>query len=315
MHGDYMNYPQSAVRILVLILWAITAPAQMRQDGQVVERKVYVFPDFEKTAGAKGAFSKQEYTAALNGPFVMERIIYESDGTKVSALVYRPRKASALLPISVFNRGGYIRGDIAPDVVPTFDRLSKDGFIIVAPLYRGSDGMAGKDEVGGADLADLMNIVPVIRSIVNADAENIFLYGESRGGMMVLQAIRDGFPAKAAATYGAFSDFDALVNADPKLYRPLVNSLWPDYEARKQEIAGRRSAISWAGQIVVPLLLMHGGADRSVDPVQTLRLAQKLQELRKPYELIVFAGDNHTLTQNNALRDARAAAWFKKHIK
>jgi dipeptidyl aminopeptidase/acylaminoacyl peptidase len=160
-----------------------------------------------------------------------------------------------------------------------------------------------------------MNVVPVVRSLENADADNIFLYGESRGGMMVLQAVRDGFPANAAATYGAFSDFEALVKTDPKLYDPLIKVLWPDYEIKKRESADRRSAIKWADRLNVPLLLMQGGSDRSVDPMQTLKFAERLQELGKPYELIVFAGDNHTLTRHQAERDARAAAWFKAHIR
>ncbi len=293
----------------------MTLTAQMDPNGKVIERKTYEFPAYEKTVGPKGSFSKEEYTAAINGRNVMERIIYSSDGLRVPALIYRPRATNGSLPVIVFNRGGYIRGDIAADVVTIFDRLASQGFIVIAPLYRGSDGSEGKDEVGGADLADLMNIVPLVRSIEQADGKNIFLYGESRGGMMVLQALRDGFPANAAATYGAFSDFDDLINGDSKVYLPLVRSLWSDYDARKQEIANRRSAIRWADKIGVPLLLMHGGADRSVDPIQTLKFAQRLQELRKPYELIVFEGDNHSLLRNQVQRDARTVAWFKRHIK
>ena len=72
-------------------------------------------------------------------------------------------------------------------------------------MYRGSEGAPGRDEMGGADLADLMNIRAVIASLPYADATNTFLYGESRGGMMVLQALRDGFEARAAATVGAFT--------------------------------------------------------------------------------------------------------------
>ena len=60
---------------------------------------------------------------------------------------------------------------------------------------------------------------------------------------------------------------------------------------------------------------MHGGADKSVDPVQTLALAGLLQKSGKSYELIIFNGDNHTLSRNQIDRDARAVAWFKKHIK
>jgi dipeptidyl aminopeptidase/acylaminoacyl peptidase len=60
---------------------------------------------------------------------------------------------------------------------------------------------------------------------------------------------------------------------------------------------------------------MHGGADRQISPLQTLRLATRLQELGRPYELVVYHGDGHILKENQVDRDARAVAWFRKHLK
>jgi dipeptidyl aminopeptidase/acylaminoacyl peptidase len=71
----------------------------------------------------------------------------------------------------------------------------------------------------------------------------------------------------------------------------------------------------WPEKINVPLLLLHGGADEGLDPLQTIRFAEKLQQLKKSYELLIYAGDNHTLRKNQLDRDARVAAWFTKHIK
>ena len=82
-------------------------------------------------------------------------------------------------------------------------RLTDAGFAVVAQMYRDSEGAPGRDELGGADLADLMNIQPVIAALPYADAGQMFLYGESKGGMMAPQALRDGFPARAAAVVGA----------------------------------------------------------------------------------------------------------------
>lgn len=64
----------------------------------------------------------------------------------------------------------------------------------------------------------------------------------------------------------------------------------------------------------MPLLLMHGGADRDVDPAQTLRLSPALQNLERPYELRTPAGDNHVLTNHRVERDEAAAAWFTAHL-
>jgi dipeptidyl aminopeptidase/acylaminoacyl peptidase len=188
--------------------------------------------------------------------------------------------------------------------------------VILAPMYRQSDGGEGRDEVGGADVNDLMNVIPLARSLGFVDMDNLFLYGESRGGMMTYLAVKKNFPAKAAAVYGAFTDMEALIKFRPEVYRPQVlKQLWPDFDAQKDEIFRSRSAVHWPEALGAPLLIMHGGADWSVSPSQSLTIAQKLQDLGKPYELIIYAGDGHHLPQNQEDRDRRAIAWFRRYMK
>ena len=70
----------------------------------------------------------------------------------------------------------------------------------------------------------------------------------------------------------------------------------------------------WPEKLDVPLLIMHGGNDRTVDPTQVLSLASKLQQLGKRYELVIRAGANHTLAQWSTGRDALAIEWFRRHL-
>lgn len=77
-----------------------------------------------------------------------------------------------------------------------------------------------------------------------------------------------------------------------------------------------RSAVHWADRINVPLLILQGGADWRVQAgTNALALASQLQELRKPYELIVYAGDDHGLSLNGADSDRRIIGWFKRHMR
>jgi dipeptidyl aminopeptidase/acylaminoacyl peptidase len=170
--------------------------------------------------------------------------------------------------------------------------------------------------MGGGDVNDLMNSAALAKSLEFIDVNNLFLYGESRGGVMTYLAIKKNFPAKAAAVYGAFTDMEGLIKDRPQVYRlQLLNRIWPDFEPRKEEIFRSRSAIFWPESLDLPLLIMHGGADRDVNPSQSLTIAQKLQSLGKTYELIIYAGDGHRLANNQEDRDRRAVAWFRKHMK
>jgi dipeptidyl aminopeptidase/acylaminoacyl peptidase len=290
-------------------------------DGSIVERQAYTFPPYEKALQAtrvKEYATKEEYERAVGDPsFEFEKLKYMSDGLRVIAYLYRPARVSGRkMPAIVFNRGDVIRGDIAPELVSFFHRLAAEGFVVLAPMYRQSDGGEGRDEVGGADVNDLMNVVPLAKSLGFVDMNNLFLYGESRGGMMTYLAVKKNFPANAAAVYGAFTDLEALIKFRPEVYRPQVlKQLWPDYDARKDEILRSRSAVYWPEMLGAPLLIMHGGADWSVNPSQSLTIAQKLQGLGRTYELVIYAGDGHHLSQNERDRDQRATVWFKRHMK
>lgn len=242
-------------------------------------------------------------------------MLYPSDGLRVVAFVYRPSSATATapLPVIIYNRGSYVRNGAAPELLPAFQRLAAGGFVVVAPMYRGSEGGEGRDEMGGADLADLMNVRSLIATLPYADSTRLFLYGESRGGMMVLQALRDGFPARAAATFGAFTDLDAYLAADPAA-TAVAHQIWPDFDQDRAAIVERRSAIRWAERITTPLLIMHGGADRTVSPSHAINLASLLQHAGRSYELLVMAGGRHGLQPFQVERDEYAMRWFRRHL-
>jgi dipeptidyl aminopeptidase/acylaminoacyl peptidase len=253
-----------------------------------------------------------EVPAAKDAAFTLEKIAYTSDGIEVFAYLYLPAKPAGKVPCVIFNRGSFIREDFAADYIDVFQALGRAGFAVIAPMYRQSGGAAGRDEVGGADLADLMRTLDVARELELIDTSKLFMYGHSRGGAMTYMAIRDDFPVRAAAVVGAFTDFGALVDGEPRL-QPLVKGIWPDYAERRAEISGRRSAIQWPEKLDVPLLILHGGKDRTVDPAQAIALASKLEHLEKEYELLIRAGGNHSISKWGE-RDAVVIDWFRRHM-
>jgi dipeptidyl aminopeptidase/acylaminoacyl peptidase len=319
-----MNPVKSFLRSVFLMLlygcFCVTG-VLAAENGTIVERKDYSFPSYEKAVqdtdveqyADKAAYEK----AVADTQFEFQKLKYLSDDLKVVAYLYKPKRVgNNKFPTIIFNRGSAVRGDIAPELLVFFHRLASEGFVILAPMLRQTDGGEGRDEIGGADVDDVMNIIPVAKSLGYVDMSNLFMYGESRGGMMTYQAIKRGYPIQAAAVFGAFTDLQEMVDANPTQYPlTMLKQIWQGYEERKAEIYKTRSAIYWTEQLMVPLLIMHGGADKSVSPLQSLTLAQQLQKLGRVYELIVYAGDNHILAKNQLDRDQRAVRWFKSHLK
>jgi dipeptidyl aminopeptidase/acylaminoacyl peptidase len=286
----------------------------------LVSQEIYQFPDYqaavEKTDVEIYA-TKEEYEKSVaDKNFEFSKLIYLSDNLKVKAYLYKPKNIKSKLPVIVFNRGSYLRGDIAPESVAFFHRLASEGFVIVAPMYRQSDGGEGRDEMGGADVNDLMNIVPLIRSFDFADADNLFLYGESRGGIMTYLVLKRKFPANAAAVFGAITNLEGYLKDNAKTFTPKVLSqFWSAYEQNKEKLLNDRSAIKWADSINTPILIMHGGSDPVVSPMQSLSFAEKLQSSGKTYQLKIYSGDNHILAKNRVERDREAVSWFKSFLK
>ena len=305
------------IQILVVCFFVPAYNTLATDNGTIVERATYQFPSYEhavQTTDVELYADKVTYDDAISDShYEFRKLKYVSDGLKVVAYLYKPKQTKPRTsPTIIFNRPSTVRGDIAPEVISFFHRLASEGFVVLAPMLRQSDGGEGRDEVGGADVDDLMNVLPLARELSFVDMDNLFMCGVSRGGMMTYQAIKKGFPIKAAAV----ADLEEVINSHAQQYSPgMLNQLWPDYEVRKTDIARTRSAIFWPEQLNVPLLIMHGGADWSVNPVQSLLLAQQLQKLGKVYGLIIYAGDNHSLTKNQEDRDRQTISWFKRYMK
>jgi dipeptidyl aminopeptidase/acylaminoacyl peptidase len=242
-------------------------------------------------------------------------IVYLSDGLKVKGLIWRPKDQGARpLPLIIFNRGGN-REFARVKPWHAFHRLASDGFVVMASQYRGVDGGEGQEEYGGADVHDILNLVPVARSVGYVDLNNMFMLGWSRGGMMTFLAVAQGMKVNAIAVGSALLDLVAEAKRRPALARNVWSQLMPGFATRTEEVLRERSPMYWPERIDVPALIMHGGADWRASADETLAFAQKLQQAGKTYELIIYADDDHALSGNQADSNQRIVSWFRKHMK
>ncbi len=282
--------------------------------GKILSIDPVSLPVYDSIPDASDYFSSDYYDQLKSDTgFVYEKLVYESMDLKVVAYVARPNTVSKekKLPVILFNRGGYIRDNMTIDYLALFHTLVSEGFVVVAPALRQSEGGEGIDEVGGKDLADVWNVLPFIKSREYVDLRNLFMLGESRGGITTLMLLKSGFPLQAAAVYGATTDFSAYMESHPEA-TAIARSIWPDYEANPEPYHQARSAIQWADRINVPLLIMAGSADETIDPQHSLDLATQLNKHGKEYQLIILRGGNHSLDgKDRERRNSEIVRWFK----
>ena len=305
---------------LVLIALALAAavvgqtPTATSPTAAPTNARPVSVPDFDSDRGLQWSSTRAEdQVARRDEAFVFEEFSYPSDGLVVGVYVYRPRSLDgARLPVIVYSRGSFVRpAGFAGEMLVMANRFARAGFVVVAPQYRGSNGAAGRDELGGADLNDLMNIVSQLPRIPRAEPTQLFLAGESRGGMMVYQAVRDRFPAKAAAVWGAFTDLEPLLAPGGPQAKDAAR-IWPDLEQNRAAIVERRSAVRWASRIDTPVLIMHGGADEDIPIEQSQRMAAELTRLEKTHRFVTFEGQQHRIGGRGRERDETAIEWFRR---
>jgi dienelactone hydrolase len=308
-----------ALAAAALLCASCTAFAQnasaAKANGSIVEQAPYALPAYEQLSDDFKSFYPKEAVEKIRNSADLEllKIKYLSDGLKIVGFIYKPKQTEGKkLPVLVFNRGGLSDETIGPEnynYLYEMHRYASEGFLVLASQYRGAGGSEGKDEVAGADTNDVMNLIPLAKSLGYADMDRIFMWGYSRGAMMTLQAIRLGAPLRAAAIVGAPTNL--VPNLDDPGFVQFARGIYPDFDARKEEHVRNRSAILWVDKINIPLLIMNGGADAGVTPSKVMTFAQKLDELGKLYELIIYAKDNHPVSQNEEDRLRRTVDWFK----
>jgi dipeptidyl aminopeptidase/acylaminoacyl peptidase len=245
------------------------------------------------------------------------RIVYMSDGLRVVGYVWRPRESAGKQhPLVIFNRGGNReRSQLTPWMAGGFHDFVSSGFVVIASQYRGVDGGEGTEEYGGADIRDVLNLVPVARSLGIVDMRNVFVFGNSRGGMMTYLALKHGLRANAAAVMSGVTDLFGNAADHPELVTNIYEPLIPGFGSRRAEVMEERSAVRWADRIHVPLLVLHGTADAQISATRALEFAQRLQALGKTYELVMYANDGHGLPMNRGDSDRRVLDWFRKHLR
>ena len=185
---------------------------------------------------------------------------------------------------------------------------------VLASNYRGNDGGEGQEEFGGVDVRDVLQLIEIGKQQPWWDGKNIFMLGWSRGGMMTYLALKAGAEVNAAAVGAGITDLRASIAERPEMEEKVYAPLMPDYVARKEEHLTARSAVCWPEKINVPLLMLHGDADKRVGISHARTLQVKLADLGKEVRLVEFPGGGHGLMSENEKVMREINGWFAAHL-
>ncbi|MBA2306918.1 prolyl oligopeptidase family serine peptidase, partial [Candidatus Dependentiae bacterium] len=187
------------------------------------------------------------------------------------------------------------------------------GYVVIASQYRGNDGSEGRDEIGGADINDVIALFPVIKELSYVDSNNISMIGFSRGAIDTYRVLQKNIlPIRACAVMSGLSDLFSFELLQPQL-TPLLEYFMPNYHTDKAKEFTKRSAICWAQDITVPLLIIHGEIDDMVSVNTSKCLADALTQHHKEHKLVICPNADHSLDGCEKLVEEEITSWFQKY--
>lgn len=264
----------------------------------------------------EAAYAKmlREYEAVTD--VITRRIVYESDGLKVTGLSCLPTQiVEKSHPLLIYNRGG--AGEFGKLTVLSALRsmipFARARLLVFASNYRGNDGGEGKEEFGGVEVDDVLNLLAIARRHTGWDGRNTFLLGHSRGAMMTHMTVRRGANANAVVAVAGIADLRQSGEERPEMEERVFQRLIPGEGVQREAAYDARSPRRWAEELTVPTLLLHGDGDTAVDAAHSVRLAEVLAQAGNPHELHIYPGGNHALLRHWDDVLARSLAWFERY--
>jgi dipeptidyl aminopeptidase/acylaminoacyl peptidase len=304
-----MRFAHQTCFLLLLFFWG----AACAQDGNVVERTRYYIPE-ASIAQARSSVPDIDQLLELVEVY---RITYLSDGLRVKGFLVQPA-AEGPHPAVIFNRGGNRDFGVVNDqlLLRLLIPMANWGYVVVASQYRGNDGSEGQDEFGGADVNDVLNLIPFLAHVPQADTTRIGMMGGSRGGLMTYLALARTTRIKAAVVQAGLTDAFRSVSERPEMGRVFAETAL-GYAINADSVLATRSPIRWVEKLcpTTPILILHGTADWRVSPKDAMDMADSLYAHQRPFRLQLFEGGDHGLTEYRTEAQAAMRSFLDRYVR
>jgi dipeptidyl aminopeptidase/acylaminoacyl peptidase len=245
------------------------------------------------------------------------------DGGKVWGGIYRPEEVLSNRPAVIhIHGGGYRQFSHKGYSVYGFDNhlgfinyMVQEGYTVLDLDYRGSAGFGRDyrtDIYRSMGIKDVESVVAGVKYLVEeegVDSERIGMYGISYGGFLTLATLfnQPGM-IKAGIANAAVTDW---AHYNQVWTERILNDPVEDPEAYRVS-----SPIYHAAGLEDELLITHGLNDGNVHFQDAARLVQRLMELEKDFEWMVYPIEPHTIETEANRYDyvKRAKAFFEMHL-
>lgn len=249
---------------------------------------------------------------------------------RMYAYVFVPRglDRSAKHPLLLLPHGG-VHGDFDTYYAHVIRELMAEGYVVVAPEYRGSTGY-GREyweaiDYGGLEVDDVVAARDwALATLDFLDGRRVGVLGWSHGGLISLLAVFD-HPDKFQVAYAGVpvSDLVARMGYQTEEYRDLYSAKYHVGKTAHEDVEEyRRRSPAWnAEKLATPLLIHTTTNDRDVHVLEVEHLIKTLKAAGKDFEYRIYedAPGGHSFNRMDTLlaRESRAEiyAFLRRHLR
>ena len=244
----------------------------------------------------------------------------------IPVYVFAPKALKGKAPALVFVHGG-VHGDFGTYYAHIVRELIDQGYIIVAPEYRGSTGYGGDfyDEIdyGGAEIDDVNAARDwAVENVPGVDASRVGIMGWSHGGYQTLMNIfRYPNAYKVAYAGVPVSDLVQRMGYKSQGYRDTFKGFIGKYAVDDPMEYRRRSPYFHAAELQTPLLIHTNTNDEDVNVMEVEHLIDALKAAGKKFEYKIYqnapGGHEFNRIDTKLARESRQEiyAFLAKYLK
>ena len=246
------------------------------------------------------------------------------DGVSIHGLLYLPSKGGGKLPV-VINVHGGPTSQALPTYNAKFQYLLTRGIAIFDLNYRGSLGY-GKTfarlndrRQRAKEYLDLEDALDWLSQHGAVDSERAGVMGVSYGGYLTMAAMTrlpKRFDA-GVASVGVSNWISALEGASPQLKAGDRYEYGNIDDPNDQKFFHEISPITHVGDIVSPIMVIHGANDNRDPPAESDQFVRAIRKNGGEVEYLRFPDEGHHIRKlsNKLIAYRRMADFLERHLK